>query len=109
MADLVLLDVPCSNTGVLARRPEARYRYSKEAIASVVRLQREIITVGAKLLKPGGHLLYSTCSLDERENQAQSRWIADEFDATLVKGSLTLPAGRDTSYHDGSYSALLRL
>src|SRR5690606_16359092 len=68
-ADLLLLDVPCSNTAVFARRPEARYRWSDRATRELVALQRRIIADALPLVAPAGHILYSTCSLDERENQ----------------------------------------
>ncbi|MCC7191838.1 MAG: hypothetical protein IT444_03555 [Phycisphaeraceae bacterium] len=108
-ADLVLLDVPCSNTAVLARRPEARYRYSPESLASLRRTQRRILEQSRSMLRAGAHVLYSTCSLDRGENQDQAQWFCDRFGATMVSESLTLPSGRGPSYQDGSYYALLRM
>lgn len=107
-ADLLLLDVPCSNTAVLARRPEARYRFGPESLASLVTLQRSIIERSIGLLAPGGLLLYSTCSLDPEENQAQARWAMARCKGEIVAEHLELPAGRGTSYQDGSYHALVR-
>lgn len=108
-ADLLLLDVPCSNTAVLARRPEARYRFNEATLRELVALQRRIVERAATLLRPGGSILYSTCSLEDAENQEQTRWMLERFGATLVSEKLTLPAGHSASYHDGSYHALLRL
>lgn len=107
--DLLVLDVPCSNTAVLARRPEARYRFSAATIESLAELQRAIIEQTIHLLHPGGHLLYSTCSLEPAENHEQVEWIRRQFAAQLVHQSLTTPSGTGTSYHDGSYHALLRM
>lgn len=68
--DRVLIDAPCSNTGVLARRAEARWRLKEGDIESLASLQCSILTAGAALMKPGGYLVYSTCSIEPEENQA---------------------------------------
>lgn len=108
-ADLILLDVPCSNTGVLARRPGAKYRYSQRAMESLVHLQRSIIDAALPLLARPGHLLYSTCSLEEIENHQQTRYILEKTGGQLVNEKQTLPAGAGRTYHDGSYHALIRV
>src|SRR6185503_11286306 len=67
-ADLVVVDVPCSNTGVLARRVEAKYRFSRESLKGLVDIQRQIIADSLRLLEPkSGRLLYATCSIDPAE------------------------------------------
>lgn len=71
--DGVLLDVPCSNTAVLARRPEARWRWGPKTRASLAEIQRELLDNGAKRVRPGGALVYSTCSLEPDENQQRVR------------------------------------
>ncbi len=106
--DLVLLDVPCSNTGVLARRPEARYRYSQQAIGELVRLQREIIHAASAWLRPSGLLLYSTCSIEPPENQNQAKRLV-KHGAELLHEHQQFPSGGGDSYTDGSYHALMRL
>lgn len=108
-ADLILLDVPCSNTGVLARRPGAKYRYSQASMQSLVHLQRSIIDAALPLLAKPGHLLYSTCSLEEAENHQQTRYILEKTSGQLVSEKQTLPAGAGRTYHDGSYHALIRI
>jgi 16S rRNA (cytosine967-C5)-methyltransferase len=114
-ADLVLLDVPCSNTGVLARRSEARYRTGKQQLDRLVSIQREIMTIAVPLLARAGagrgRLLYSTCSLEREENEFQADWASREFGLTVQRHERTLPAGlpgdEPASYRDGSYFALL--
>jgi len=69
--DRVLVDAPCSNTGVLRRRPDARWGWSAEKLASLVALQAEILDRAAVLVKPGGVLVYSTCSVESEENERQ--------------------------------------
>ena len=107
-ADLVMLDVPCSNTAVLARRPEARYRFSRESLGSLTRCQVEIARRSIGWLRPGGHVLYSTCSLEKEENEDQVGGLERELGLELVTSQLTLPSGEGWSYHDGGYFAVMR-
>ena len=111
-ADLVVVDAPCSNTGVLRRRPEARYRFGGKQTARLVEIQRGILSRGAALLAEGGALLYSTCSLEAVENSEQAAWAAEALGLELVGERLLLPAGVPGSpaaeLHDGGYAALLR-
>lgn len=110
-ADLVLLDVPCSNTGVLARRVEAKYRFSRESLQSVVDVQRQIIADAMPLLAPKGRVLYSTCSIDPAENEQQARWVCQwhpfqiEYEATRWPNGL--PGDSPAAYSDGGYHAIL--
>ncbi len=110
-ADLVLLDVPCSNTGVLARRVEAKYRFDRESLGSLVSVQRQIIADAIPLLGDRGTLLYSTCSLDVAENQEQVHWITrwHRLEATTVWEKLPqgAPGDSPTSYVDGGFFAHL--
>jgi len=68
-ADAVLCDVPCSGLGTLARRPDARWRKRPEDAEQLAPIQRAILESAALCLKPGGVLVYSTCTIDPRENQ----------------------------------------
>lgn len=72
-AEFVLLDVPCSGTGTLRRHPDARWRLTERTIESLVEVQREILEAAGPLIPPGGHLVYSTCTLEEEENELQVR------------------------------------
>ncbi|MBY0112224.1 MAG: hypothetical protein K2Y21_05340 [Phycisphaerales bacterium] len=113
VADVVLLDVPCSNSGVLSRRVEARYRLDAAAIAELVKLQREILATGRSLLKPGGLLAYSTCSLEHEENESQRDHMVEALGCVLMVDRRTMPAGLPGEdhalFHDGSYVTVGRV
>lgn len=112
-ADLVLLDVPCSNTGVLARRPEARYRAGRDQLERLRDVQRQILRDTGGLLhsSPRGRIVYSTCSIDREENEFQADWAAHELGLKLERHELQLPAGLPgedpRGYQDGSFYAFL--
>ncbi len=67
--DVVLVDAPCSNSGVFARRPEAKQRYDERHLASLAIIQRGLLAAAAGLARPEGRLVYATCSLSPAENQ----------------------------------------
>lgn len=66
--DKILVDAPCSGLGILKNRPDARYQKTKESLEDLPKLQLEILNNAATLLRPGGILVYSTCTLEKREN-----------------------------------------
>lgn len=70
-ADYVLLDAPCSGLGVLRRRPDSRWRKEAYQISTIVRLQRDMLESVCKCVRPGGVLLYSTCTITHEENLGQ--------------------------------------
>lgn len=70
-ADRIIVDVPCSGLGVLARRPDSRWRKSKDEVKGFVELGASILDSAASCLKPGGRLAYSTCTICEDENELQ--------------------------------------
>ncbi|MBL7076840.1 MAG: 16S rRNA (cytosine(967)-C(5))-methyltransferase RsmB [Kiritimatiellae bacterium] len=103
--DRILLDVPCSNTGVLRRRPDARWRFDPQRLANTVALQHALLDRTAQLVKPGGRLVYSTCSLEPEENQDQVQGWLEENDRFTMEASKTLfPPETQT---DGAYAAAL--
>jgi 16S rRNA (cytosine967-C5)-methyltransferase len=110
-ATLVLADVPCSNSGVLPRRPEAKYRWGTRQGRRLVETQREIIRQARDLLTRGGVLVYSTCSLDRTENEDQVRY-AESLGYALVAQERIMPAGlpgeSPTVYQDGAFIAVMR-
>ena len=103
----ILVDAPCSNTGVLRRRPDARWNWSPQRMESLVHLQAEILDAAAGMLAPGGTLVYSTCSMEPEENGAQTEaFLARHRDFSLVGFKESLPF---SSGHDGAYAAALVL
>ena len=90
--DLVLADVPCSNTGVFRHRPDALWRFSEKELTAVTELQREILEHAARLTAPGGQLVYSTCSLEPEENILMAEdFAARHPDFKLAEGKTLLP------------------
>jgi 16S rRNA (cytosine967-C5)-methyltransferase len=96
--DAVLLDAPCSNTGVFRRRPDARWRLKEGDIETCARLQFGLLKKAAQFVAPGGRLVYSTCSIERAENEA----VVEEFlkvspAFTLVSSTRATPweAGHD--------------
>ena len=110
-ADLLLLDVPCSNTGVLARRVEAKYRFNRTSLQSLIDLQRQIVADSIPLLAPRGRIVYSTCSIEPAENREQAEWIAKWHRMRIAADRLRLPEGLpgedSAAYGDGGYFAVL--
>lgn len=117
--DAVLLDAPCLGTGTFARHPDARWRVSPEALALLAAQQKAMLERLASLVKPGGMLVYATCSLEPEENECQVdgfltshpeflREPHPEFPGELLspRGDLTILPQRHRM--DGAYAARLR-
>lgn len=75
--DLVLADLPCSGLGVMGRKPEIRFVVTPEEIRTLQKLQREILRNACRYVKPGGVLVYSTCTVTREENQENQAWIRE--------------------------------
>jgi 16S rRNA (cytosine967-C5)-methyltransferase len=105
--DCVLLDVPCSNTGVLAKRIEARYRVSSKAIEKLAQTQMELLNTAVKMLKPKGKICYSTCSIQKAENnELVQQFLRNNPDLELESELLTLPSAEGFD-RDGGYVAII--
>jgi 16S rRNA (cytosine967-C5)-methyltransferase len=106
-ADAVLCDVPCSGLGTLARRPDARWRKAPEDVEGLVPIQQAILESAAQCVKPGGTLVYSTCTIEPRENQEMvEAFVADHPDFTFDDITKYLPPSLAADAH-GGYIQLL--
>ena len=94
--DAILLDAPCSGTGTLRRRPDAKWRKSVENLLQLVELQAELLDAAAGCVREGGVLAYSTCSLEEEENAGAVRAFLDRHPGW----SLAAPSARWVSIWD---------
>ncbi len=103
-ADLVIADLPCSGLGVLSRKPEIRYRITLQDITALAALQREILSVAVRYVKPGGMLFYSTCTITREENEDNASWLLSTFPAfTRLKEQQLFP---EAGLQDGFYYML---
>lgn len=106
-ADRVLIDAPCSGLGVLKRNPDAKWKLQPEFVENIRKVQAEVLENYSKMVKPGGKLVYATCSVLPSENQEQvKKFLATETgkNFTFVKDSALLAS---TSGFDGFYMALM--
>jgi 16S rRNA (cytosine967-C5)-methyltransferase len=102
----VLVDAPCSNTGVLRRRPDARWNWSEEKLAALVQLQLEILERAAKICADGGCIVYSTCSNEPEENLGVvEKFLARHGEFELAGSRESIPF--ETGY-DGAFAAALK-
>ena len=106
MFDRVLVDAPCSNTGVLRRRPDARWRWSAERLKELSSLQAEILEKASAHVAPGGLLVYSTCSNEPEENAGRvAAFCAAHPGFAQERAFESVPF---ESGHDGAFACALR-
>ena len=91
-ADVLLADVPCSGLGVIGHKQDIKYRVTRESLTEIQTLQREIITNVIDYIKPGGTLMYSTCTMNPGENEEMAAWICETFGLEPVDMKDRLPA-----------------
>ncbi len=91
-ADVVLMDLPCSGLGVMGKKRDIKYNASPEGIASIVGLQKEILEKSWRYVKPGGVLVYSTCTINRTENEDMVRYISEKLPFVPEELSPYLPA-----------------
>ena len=101
-ADVVIADLPCSGLGVLAKKTDLKYKMSLETEKEVAELQREILQVIHQYVKPGGTLLYSTCTICKRENEDNVAWFLDNIKGFQLEWEEQIFPARET---DGFYIA----
>jgi len=91
-ADKILIDVPCTGTGVIGRKPDIRWRRKPEDIKDMAKLQFQILNHMSQFLNPGGTLVYGTCSLEPEENwNVVEHFLKLKSGFQLVAGSSRLP------------------
>ncbi len=103
--DAILLDVPCSNTGVIRRKADIRWTFSEARLTHLLALQRSLLEGASRWLKPGGRMVYSTCSLEREENEEQvAGWLSNHPEFGLAQERRLFPPDSQT---DGAYAARL--
>lgn len=100
--DWVLVDAPCSGTGTLRRNPDMKWRFTLKMLQKVLEEQRLIFEQALQFVKPGGHIVYTTCSILQAENEEQTQYFKKTFSLTTTASSFsTLPL--DANDPDGFY------
>ena len=104
--DKVMLDVPCSNTGEMSKRPEVRWRLRPGDEERLFCLQRDMLESASRVLRPGGELVYATCSLFQDENEhVVHEWAEKNPHFTLIHEETTLPISQRPF---GGYHAIIK-
>ena len=104
--DVVLADLPCSGLGVLTGKPESKYRFDRESSEALSRLQHKILNCVYQYVKPGGRLVFSTCTINKRENEDNTQsFLESHGDFSLCEEMQLLPDGRG---NDGFYYAVMK-
>lgn len=78
-ADVLIADLPCSGLGIIGRKPDIKYNMTPEKTEELAALQRDILSVVYRYVKPGGTLVYSTCTINQKENEQNVRWFLEHF------------------------------
>ena len=92
-ADIVIADLPCSGMGIIGRKPDIKYRMTEEGLKELEELQRRILSVVWRYVKPGGKLIYSTCTINRGENEKNADWIRRNLPFDPVDITKLLPDG----------------
>lgn len=102
-ADVVIADLPCSGLGVMGRKPDIRYRVTPEDVQALAALQRKILSVVQEYVKPGGTLVYSTCTVTRAENDGNAQWFGEQYPEFQFENMRQLYPGEGR--HDGFFIA----
>ena len=105
-ADLVIADLPCSGLGVIGRKKDIKYKMTVEKEAELVALQREILKNAVRYVKPGGTLLYSTCTIHKAENEENVRWLSEQYPELEVELQKQIFPGEEGN--DGFFVARMK-
>ena len=101
-ADVVIADLPCSGLGVLAKKTDLKYKMTPEKEKEVAELQRQILKTVHRYVKPGGTLIYSTCTICKSENEENAKWFVENHPQFELRWEKQIFPGRET---DGFYIA----
>ncbi len=105
-ADVLLADVPCSGLGVIGHKQDIKYRVTEASLKEITGLQREIITNVIEYIKPGGILMYSTCTMNPEENERMADWICETFPMERVSMVRELPKALQEEAEQGAVQLL---
>ncbi len=106
-ADVVIADLPCSGIGIMAKKPEIRYRMTQENQKELVKLQKEMLAVVHRYVKPGGILMYSTCTINKEENEEQAKEICRLYGFEPAMKDAGLPEALWQDVQEGGWLQLL--
>ena len=104
--DIILADMPCSNTGVFRKRPDALWHFSEKKLQEISSIQHEIVKSALKLLAPGGIIILSTCSIEPEENEELVKFFCSLDERLQCEAQQTI---LPDSEHDGAFAARIRL
>lgn len=104
-ADVVIADLPCSGFGIIGKKPDIKYKVTKEQTNELATLQKDILKVVASYVKPGGVMIFSTCTINTSENEDNVRWVTDNLGFKTKSLKEYLPGNVECD--DSGYVALL--
>lgn len=108
-ADVVLADVPCSGLGVIGRKPDIKYHVTETSLEEITTLQKEILRNAAAYVKPGGILLYSTCTVNPQENEAMTEWLCKTYAFAPENMRAYLPEGLPEEVKEAAETGMVQL
>lgn len=106
-ADIVICDVPCSGIGVIGRKQDIKYRLEEKQLSELVTLQRAILANGVQYVKTGGTLMFSTCTVNPKENEENREWLLSNFSLEPVNITKDLPEILRSESTDKGYLSLI--
>jgi 16S rRNA (cytosine967-C5)-methyltransferase len=105
-ADILVCDLPCSGLGVMGKKTDIRYKMTEDKQKELVQLQRSILDTVHTYVKPGGTLVYSTCTIHKEENENNVAWFLKKYpEFTLLSQQQMFPG---EEFHDGFFVAKIR-
>ena len=106
-ADIIIADLPCSGLGVIGKKCDIKYKTKREDIASLSKIQKEILKNVSRYLKKGGQLIYSTCTIAKEENEDNAEWILENLPFEKADISKRMPEKLKKYMTDNSYIQIL--